>query len=61
MEQEISKTVVFPNGDVLSVVTVRKLLFQYWQLSEAEKRAFDRLCNRPDLKEKFDNTYKHSE
>lgn len=52
MENDKSQTIVYPNGDILDTIKVRSLLIEYYQLSKAEKRAFDRLKDRSDLKEK---------
>lgn len=53
MENELSKTVVLKNGEVLDINKVQEVIFLYWQLNATEQRSFDRLCKRNDLIEKF--------
>ena len=48
-----SKIVVYSNGDLLNKERCRKVLFSYWELSKAERRAFERLMHRTDLKEMY--------
>lgn len=48
---EKSKTIVYPNGDILDTEKVRNVLIEYYRFSKAEKRAFDRLKGRSDLKD----------
>lgn len=50
---EKSKTFVHPNGGLLNTQEVRELLFRYWDLSETEKKSFDRTKDREDLKQQY--------
>ena len=52
-ENELSKMIVYENGDLLDIVKVRQTLYAYWKLNKAEKRAFDRMICKPDNQEKF--------
>lgn len=53
MNNIITKTVVYPNGDILDIVKVREALCSYWELNAAEQRSFDRLLSRHDLKNEW--------
>ncbi len=61
MDSEKSKTIVYPNGDVLNSDKVADALYKYWQFTKAEKRAFDRMKDRADLKEKYLDEVKNKE
>lgn len=52
-DQGGSKVVAYPNGDLLNIDTCREALGAYWCLSEAERRAFERLRMRSDLREDY--------
>lgn len=50
MSEEMSKTIVYPDGEVMSIDKVRNLLFEYWKLNETEKRCFKRMIvSRPSV------------
>jgi hypothetical protein len=45
-KDEISKTIVYENGDVLNVDVVREALTQYWKMTVAEKKALFRMIDK---------------
>lgn len=53
MSDDLSKIIAYDNGDILDVEKCKKALMAYWELNKAETRAFDRLFQRTDLKEKY--------
>lgn len=59
--ESLSKIIAYENGDILDVNSVKDLLFKYWELSIAELRAFDRLCKREDLKQRYANELKEQD
>jgi hypothetical protein len=52
-----SKTIVYPNGDILNLTTVKKMICKYWRMTAAEKRAFDRVKNNAELEKRFKELY----
>jgi hypothetical protein len=52
-DNNLSKIIVYDNGDMMDTAKVRELLFAYWRLAPAERRAFNRLHNRVDLENEF--------
>jgi hypothetical protein len=52
--RNISKTIVYPDGEMLDLDKCKQALFLYWQLNKAEKRAFDRLQGRRDLQSQYE-------
>jgi len=57
MNSEKAKVIVYENGDILNIDSVKELLFKYWELSKAEKRSFkimtEKYPNCPDKYKKF--------
>lgn len=44
--EEKSKVVVYPNGEILNIVAVREMVCGFWNLSECEKRSFLRTVDK---------------
>ncbi len=60
--QDKTQVIVYENGDIIRVSVVQKLLLDYWKLSTAERKAFERLFKKPGLEsesKKFYENLKH--
>jgi len=52
-QNQPSKIIAYADGNLLDIEKVKAALMLYWDLGIAEKRSFDKLCDRVDLKEKY--------
>lgn len=51
--EDVSKVIVYENGDIMDLIKVRQLLLSYWKLNEIERRAFQKMFDNADTEQKY--------